>query len=173
MEETFLGHQNYKIINNWLEPIFCNFLYEKFLFHTPHFFDNYSQKNSVKESNNFYSSPLSNDEHILFLKYKLKNDFFYNYNIVEILRVYLNIQHQGMNGDFHQDDGNMTCLFFPGPSLNCGGEFEIKLENNDIIKIPYINNQLVMFNSSLFHRGLAFTIRWPRLTLAFKCNVIK
>jgi hypothetical protein len=35
-----------------------------------------------------------------------------------------------MNGDFHQDDGNMTILFFPGPSLNCGGEFELKLENN-------------------------------------------
>ena len=103
---------------------------------------------------------------IKYLALKIKNDFFKDEDI-QILRAYINIQHQGMDGDFHQDDGTTTALYFACPTNTNKGFFQVK-NKEDIISIPYVQNQLVIFDAKQFHRGLAFTNFKPRITLAFK-----
>ena len=89
---------------------------------------------------------------------------------IKILRVYFNVQHSGMDGDWHEDDGDTTYLLMITKTLKPGdGCFEIK-ENNKIKKINFVQNRLVYFNATTPHRGRCTKKpdKEPRITLAFK-----
>lgn len=67
-------------------------------------------------------------------------------------RVYANIQYAGMDGDWHYDDGDTTCLIFLSKDIE-GGDFQIK---DPYTSIEPNFNRLVVFNGSKTpHRGLA------------------
>lgn len=155
-----------KIQKNWLDITLTKMLYDKFLTKTPHFFGHLSTATTPP----FYSFEFKNDDLVGYLINKIKNDFFKDINI-QFLRTYINIQHQGMDGGFHEDDGDITGLYFPGPTNLNGGFFEYK-ENNEIKKISYEENQLILFDAKWPHRGVAFTNYKPRITLAFKIKLI-
>lgn len=152
-----------EITDNFLEKDFIKYLEEIFVFHTPHY---YNQRAAANSTSFFYVSTMNtNDILINYIIKKIKNQ----YNFKEILRSYLNIQFNGMDGDWHQDDGSKTILLMITNTLRKNsGEFQIKI-NNEIKSIDFVQNRLICFDSSNFHRGLApKEINVPRITLAFK-----
>jgi hypothetical protein len=156
------NNQQIKIIDNFLGEDLIKHLEEIFLFKTPHYYGHKSHK----DSKFFYNCNVNlNDYLLMFLHKKLKDIF----KIKEVLRCYINIQFNGMDGDWHQDDGNHTILLMVTKTLKKGsGEFQIK-KDNKINKISFIQNRLIFFNSSLKHRGMSpKEIAVPRITLAFK-----
>ena len=151
-----------KVIDNFLEKDLIKYLENLFIYSTPHYYGHASNE----KSNQFYSSNLNiNDTMINFLIIKLKKKFNFN----QLLRSYLNIQYNEMNGDWHQDDGSNTILIMISKTLNKNsGQFEIK-DNKKISKIDFIQNRLIFFDATKHHRALApKEINTPRITLAFK-----
>jgi len=152
-----------KITDNFLEKNLMEHL-EKVLVHdTPHF---YNQKSNHENSSRFYISLINtNDTLISFVIKKLKD----RVNFKEILRSYINIQFNGMDGNWHQDDGTKTILLMITNTLSKdSGKFQIKI-NNKIESIDFVQNRLICFDSTYFHRGLSpKEINVPRITLAFK-----
>jgi len=165
------------IKDNWLPNDLCNFLYNNFLYQTPHLYGHTSNDTIVgKERTNqdlqhfFYKHEFDQSNIMInFLCYKLLSDYFKN-DRVRILRVYINIQHKGQNGNFHTDDGTTTALWFPCFTNSNGGYFEYKQrkEDTETIKIPYVQNRLILFPANFPHQGIAFTDGTPRISLAFK-----
>jgi hypothetical protein len=151
-----------KIIDNFLEKDLINYLEKLFIYSTPHYYGHVSNE----KNNEFYNSNLNiNDTMINFLIIKLKKQFNFN----QVLRSYINIQHNGMNGNWHRDDGSNTILIMITKTLKKGsGQFELK-DKDKINKIDFIKNRLICFDANKFHRGLApKEINTPRITLAFK-----
>jgi hypothetical protein len=151
-----------KIIDNFLEKDLINYLEKLFIYNTPHYYGH----SSNEKGNQFYTSGLNiNDTMINFLIIKLKKQFQFN----QILTSYLNIQYNGMNGDWHHDDGSNTILIMITKTLKKGsGQFELK-DNNKINKIDFIQNRFICFDATKKHRGLApKEINTPRITLVFK-----
>ena len=155
----------YNIIKDWLPEDLNKFLLRKLLYYTPHMFGHTSHKDDLR--NQFYQYQFTDDTLMTYLCNKLHNDAFKENNI-EILRVYINVQHQGMIGDFHIDEGTHTALYFPCETNFDSGQFEIKDMNGQLEVIPYKQNQLVIFNANYLHRGMPFNNFKPRITLAFK-----
>jgi hypothetical protein len=96
----------------------------------PHY---YGHKSTDKGSS-FYATNLNlHDSLYNFLYFKISKMFKYN---IEILRMYINIQHCFMDGEFHQDDGDSTVLLMITPTLQPkSGCLEIKEHNKIIICI--------------------------------------
>lgn len=152
------------VIDNFLEKDLIEYLEELFIYKTPHFYGHTSNRNNKNFS--FYSSSINTEDTLIsFIIRKLKNKFNFN----KVLRCYINIQFHNMNGNWHQDDGSNTILIMITKTLNKNsGQFEIKI-NNKIKKIDFIQNRVVCFDATKFHRGLApKEINTPRITLAFK-----
>jgi Rps23 Pro-64 3,4-dihydroxylase Tpa1-like proline 4-hydroxylase len=86
-------------------------------------------------------------------------------------RVYANGQKKCQDGAFHQDDTEehaMTFLLYMN-SFDDGGETEFKLDDNAIMKQKAVMNLGVLFDSRIYHRGLAPTIsNETRVTVAWK-----
>ena len=142
------------IVENWLDKELHNFLEKEFLYLTPHY---YGHKSEAKTKHVFYNTDLnSNDPLIRFLSQKLQKTLN---NKLVIHRIYINIQHPNMDGDFHTDEGNLTCVYM----VTGNGNLEIKNEK----LIEFKNNKLICFDSKKLHRGLAPT-EGIRITLAFK-----
>ena len=146
------------VIENWLEKDLCNFLEQKLLYETPHYYGN---KSVEKDLNAFYSTTLNQQDNLMeFLINKLKKDLNKKLKIIEF---YMNIQHPGMDGSFHSDPGDLTCLYM----LTGEGNFEIKNEKS----ISFKKNRLICFDSKKLHRGLA-PKKGVRITIAFKTIII-
>ena len=94
----------------------------------------------------------------------------FKYNI-EIIRCYINLQFTKMDGEWHQDDGEITCLWMATQTLPKGsGTLQLKNKREDV-KFEF--NKLVMFDAKRPHRGLApKEFNTPRITLAFKTRKI-
>jgi len=140
-----------------------NKLNKLFLYETPHYWGHAS----TNDGDPFYSTPLDIDHPNLI---EIHNDIIKSAPMeLKMIRAYLNIQHQGMDGVFHDDDGDVTMLLMitDNPKKG-GGEFEYKNEKGDIIKIEYKQNRLIIFDSKIKHRGLAYKENKPRITLVIK-----
>ena len=148
-----------KIKNNWLSEDLNNFLTEKFLHFTPHFY----REVSVEGGDIFYSFTFNFDDPLInFLMFKLQNTINTK---LDFKRIYINVQHPNMNGSYHtDDDSEITCLYM----VTGEGNFEIKDEG----QIQFKKNKLIIFDSKKLHRGLA-PIKGVRITLAFKTWIIK
>jgi hypothetical protein len=156
-----------EVFDNFLENDLIIFLNSYFL-NTPHYYGHTSNK----QGNFFYATNLDvNDPLISFLCKKIVNK---KKNNIEILRVYINVQHLEMNGEFHEDDGDTTYLVMISKTLNeKSGEFQIIDKNNELKTFNFVQNRLIMFSSNLKHRGMApLEKNTPRITLVFKTKNI-
>jgi len=81
---------------------------------------------------------------------------------LELIRCYSNVQYPNMDGDFHADDGKVTCLLM----VKGEGPFEIKNEK----KINFKENRLIIFDAQKLHKGHA-PKKGYRITLAFKTKI--
>ena len=152
------------IIKNWLEEDLANFVENKLLYETPHF---YGHKSTNDSKSFFYSTDLNTNESITqFLMYKIQKSLNKN---LRFPIPYMNVQHPNMDGDFHRDDDgtktncNYTCLYM----VTGEGDFEIKDEK----RIKFEKNKLVVFDPSKLHKGHA-PKKGIRITLAFKAKQI-
>ena len=148
-----------KVIDNWLDKDLAEFLKKYLLFDFPHY---YGHKSQPEDKTSFYSTYCIEGEPLnAFLIYKLKQTIK---KPIDILRMYINVQHLDMNGNFHKDDGDVTCLYMASQSVSKGCEFEI--ENDK--KYKFVNNRLIMFDSQKAHKGWGPLNHTPRITLVFK-----
>ena len=146
-------------IDDWLDQDLNKFLSHKFLYETPHFF----QEFSVDPNKKFYSFNFDqNDLIINYLAFKLQTTLQLN---LKFNRIYMNVQHPGMSGEFHTDDdeGGLTCLYM----LVGSGNFEIKDEKT----FKFEKNKLICFDARKLHMGHA-PKDGARITLAFKTKII-
>ena len=154
-----------RIIDNWLNKNLVDYLEEYFLYNFPHYYGHKSNEKDPDDSV-FYNSNLNPDDALnSYLFYKLQKTLDMK---LKLNRMYINIQHPGMIGSFHTDDGMMTGLYMATKTLNNKGSFEIKNET----PIDFIQNRLIAFDASKEHRGNAPDKGEVRITLAFKTHVL-
>jgi hypothetical protein len=153
-----------EVTDNFLEKDFIIFLNEYFL-SMPHYYGH----SSNNRGDNFYMTDINSNEPII--NFLCKKIFKKN---IKILRSYMNVQHMGMNGEFHQDDGDNTYLIMISKTLSeKSGEFQIIDKDNEIKSFSFIQNRLISFPAKLKHRGLApLEKNTPRITLVFKTESI-
>ena len=139
---------------NWLNTDFHQYLKDTFLFNTPHY---WGHSSNPGDSNFFYSTNLNIfDSMSQFLISKLLKTIDKK---VDVERMYLNIQHPGMNGNYHIDSCDFTAVY-----MVCGnGDLQILKEKDYVFE----ENKLIIFKSNKSHRGLA-PDRNVRISLAFK-----
>jgi len=156
-----------KVIDNWLDKDLVDHINYICLFRVPHYFGHDSESTSDINNKFFYATDFSQNDNLWgFLFYKVKKSLNLKLNLI---RMYINIQHQGMHGNFHTDDGDLTCLYMVTKTLQKNsGCFEIKGEN----KIDFIQNRLIAFDASKEHIGHAPDEKEVRITLAFKNKII-
>jgi len=157
-----------KIIDNLLDNFLIKYLQQEFLYNIPHTFNGGSNpKNGI----GFYNSNLDlNNLIINYIYLKITREIL-KLNC-DFIRAYLNIQHKGMDGEFHSDDGDVTLLLMVTDSpKGGGGEFEYMGENGKIQSIEYKQNRLIAFDANIKHRGLTYKENKPRITLAYKTKI--
>ena len=149
-----------KIIKNWLDKDLA-WRVRNYLLDQPYKYESTSHKLAKKT---FFISNFNNEKNkeIFDLGLRLINHFDHD---IKIIRAYANLQFLGMDGSWHTDDGEQTCLWMATESLPKGsGEFKTKKE-----KIKFEFNKLIIFDAKTIHKGMApKEINTPRITLAFK-----
>ena len=153
-----------KVIDNFIDDVLIKLLRNLFL-KLPHYYGHSSVKGTGTA---FYNSDLPLDDTMV--KYLCEKIQRAEGAPIRILRVYFNVQHSGMDGEWHEDDGDTTYLLMVTKTLKPGnGCFEIK-EDNKIKKVDFVQNRLVYFNATTPHRGRCEKKQdnEPRITLAFK-----
>lgn len=151
------------VVDNFLDLNSLKTLADQFLYKTPHMWGHYS----ADGKNMMYASNVpSNNPSIIYIHNRINQEIL-NLN-TKIIRSYINIQHTGMEGGFHIDDGDLTALLMVTDTPNDnGGKFEYKWENGEIKTEDFIQNRLILFQE-IEHRGCAPTNGEPRITLALK-----
>ena len=148
------------IIEDWLEKDLCDFLEQKLLYETPHYYGHRSLE-KYEDVNLFYKTVLNQQDNLMsFLISKLRKNLNEK---SEIFDLYMNVQHPGMDGAFHTDPGDLTCLYM----LTGEGDFQIKNEES----ISFKKNKLICFDAKKLHRGLA-PKKGARITVVFKTEII-
>lgn len=155
-----------EIIDNFLEKELCVFLHEYFL-KMPHYYGHSSKLND-NNGNHFYMTDLNIQDPLI--NFLCKKIFNLKKKNITILRTYINIQHAGMNGNFHEDDGDKTYLIMISKTLQeNSGQFQIIEKEDSIKSINFVQNRLISFPAKLKHKGLApLEQNTPRITLVFK-----
>ena len=158
-----------RVIDNWLDPEFCDQLSDHILYHMPHKYGCTSFQYPLNESTTrFYMADFDfQDLHVKYMCHKLSKEVF-KHNCT-FSRVHANIQFSGMDGSFHKDDGNFTVLYMVTPTLDGVGHFEYEDEGTK--QIDFVQNRLVIFEASdLAHRGRSPDVGPPRITISFKVD---
>lgn len=189
MKENLNSIFDYKnkiyVLDDWLDHELATYLSDMLTYKTPHLYcqtvnnfvdsgsklsaDNYVfyynkfEKEKNKDNNLVYFK----NEIINFLSEKIKNFFKFE---IETTRCYLNVQHAFQDGSWHQDDEDITILWMASNTLNEQGHFEY-LKNDIVEKIPFVFNRIIIFDSSIKHRGMSSLHAEPRVTLAFKNKI--
>jgi len=149
------------IYKNWLEKDLYEYLKNMFLYKTPHFFSQKSLE-TLKDDSCFYITEFTSENIMIdYLRSKLcklinKPLMFH--------RTYINVQHPGMDGTFHVDEGNLTFIYM------VKGEGDLEIKNEKIIKFE--ENKLIIFDAQKKHKAYA-PKKGVRISLAFKTTMIK
>ncbi len=147
-----------QVIDNFLPKDLCKFLEDYYSHELPHYYGH----RSTDEGSPFYYHPIKIDALHNFIFSKVQRAVGED---IKMHRAYLNVQHQHMKGSWHTDDGDLTILYMVTQTLDKGvGCFEIR----DKEPIDFVQNRLVWFDGSRYHRGNAPNNYHPRITLAFK-----
>ena len=87
-------------------------------------------------------------------------------------RCYFNWNPPSIDGEFHQDDADLTALLYVAPDYNPerGGWTQVQNRDGTIHLIEPIPNRLAVFPADLLHKGHAFK-RGPRFTLTYKMTL--
>ena len=158
-----------KFFNNWVPKELNIFLMHKFLYKTPHYWGHTSKEGDT--DNMFYATDLDVNDNLykfLFMYFAstIKKD-------LELLRAYINIQHPGMNGRPHTDDGDITGVYMVTPTLAPGvGCLNIKTTPHDQLQVQLEQNKLCVFDAKQTHWADAPDDE-PRITLTFKTREVK
>tara|TARA_Y100001951_G_C11159369_1_gene193864 strand:- start:46 stop:558 length:513 start_codon:yes stop_codon:yes gene_type:complete len=98
-----------------------------------------------------------------------KYDFKKNYNVVNYKRIYMNAHTHGVEPVMHYDDGDFTMIYYPRmdwkPEWGGGTLIDGQL-------VPYVGNNLVMFDAKLRHMAMPLPRECYELrtVIVFKCN---
>ena len=117
-----------------------------------------------------------------FLEYDVSDNDYYSVNIYgkirkvldkdyEIERIYFNGQWPSRDGEIHIDNCKRTVLLYVSPyTPEWGGFTQFVNDPMNQIIVPPIQNRLVIFDSSIPHKGYAFSNQnCPmRISLAYK-----
>jgi len=159
-----------KYKDNFLEDDLINHLEYTFL-RVPHYYGHSKATRFQGTGIYFYNHELNLDDSLTqYLCVKVQKEFEQK---LGFLRVYINVQHNNMDGDFHEDDGDMTVLLMVSKTLKKGsGQFEIE-KDTKIAKVDFVKNRLIFFDARLKHRGTAPKEKNEvRITLAFKTKLL-
>jgi len=150
-------------VKNYLDRDLIDLLERYYLFEHAHFYSHSSKDDNT--GNYFFASDVTKDKLTHYVAYKLQKQF----DIKGFKRIYFNLQFNGMSGAWHKDDGHKTYMLMITKTLKKdSGCFEVKV-GSEIKSFPFERNKLIIFESNLFHRGLApLEPGQPRMTLAFK-----
>jgi hypothetical protein len=157
--------------DNFLDVDLIKFLNYYFL-KIPHSYG--VSSNGLDKGHSFYYSELNiKDPLVEFLCRKIQKEIR---TTVGFIRVYINVHYNGMPGDYHKDDGDMTAVLMVSKTLQPGsGQFKVKIDNdeNKINSIDFVQNRLILFPAKWEHRGLdPIELATPRITLAFKTQMV-
>ena len=114
----------------------------------------------VDEGNDFFMGQVPFGPLMEFIFIKIQNRLNKK---LKLLRGYTNLQYPGMEGSYHADDGDITCLYMVAGE----GDFEIKNEK----RFKFIEDDLILFHASKEHRGHA-PKKKHRISLVFKAKII-
>lgn len=153
---------NIKVFDNVLENSFLEFIREELNILT--WVTHKSQTTDNEKINLFFASAQEN----LFTHQFLYNLICKKYNISnKFLRSYVNCHPPHSFGKFHQDDGDMTLLFYPDENENEKGGTEFK----DGTTVDYKTNRLIIFDAKIWHKAninlsneIRHSIAWKTLT---------
>ena len=93
------------------------------------------------------------------------------------LRIYMNCNPYGTNGYVHQDDGDITAVYYASPEWKTEWEggtcFYEKCEDGFLDAVNYVSyksNRLVLFPAQTFHRAMPVDrlCKIPRYVIAMK-----
>ena len=153
---------NIKVFDNVLENSFLEFIREELDILT--WITQQSQSTSSKTINDlFFRSSQEN----FFSHQFLYNFFCKKYNLTnKFLRSYVNCHPPQSSGGFHNDDGDMTLLFYPDKNEKNKGGTEFK----DGTKVDYKTNRLIIFDAKILHKAninlsneMRYSIAWKTL----------
>ena len=153
-----------QIIDEWMEYPLLMWYGNHFLYNLPHMWGHSSDVGTPA----FYASPIL-DTSVISQQIAFKIKYTTNWEY-DIHSMYINIQHQGMDGSWHKDaDSDLTVVWMVTPNEGTGGDFEYK-EEGKVKTIDYVQNRLVLFEgTSIEHRGRCFVESYlPRISLACK-----
>lgn len=154
-------------IKNILDPELVESIEDTILYTIPHVFGHTTIIGTPKKLKvrRWYSQDIGIEQPmILFIIKKLKKHF----NFKKVTRVYTNIQHPGMDGYWHVDDGDYTIILMLSKTLN-KGEGCLQIKKDKVKNYSFEQNKAIGFNSKLQHRALApKTLGEIRVTMAFK-----
>ena len=167
MNETkFREHKDF------MDKDFITYLSNHYLFNVFHRYGHTSIPGTGGKT--FFATEMHQDVVSNFVTHKLIKKFGVN----QFKRIYINLQFNGMDGDWHPDDGEKTYMLMVTPTLKKdSGCLEIcdtptmapPTEKTKIHKVAFEQNKLVIFTAKLWHRGRApLETNTPRITLAFK-----
>ena len=164
-----------KVIKDFLPKDLIDFLHTHYL-RIPHSYGHTSERLAKgdpylleRPEICFYKHNLDiKDPMTNYLCRKVHDAFFPELTSEELgfLRIYINVYHPGMDGVFHDDDGEITVMLMVSETLPDSGSFEYK-EDGEVKEIPFVKNTLIAFDAKMPHRGRA-PKRGARVTLAFK-----
>ena len=163
-----------KIVDNFLDPIDLKKV-QNYTFTNPHTPKKWKiqQSNVDREdaSNQFLECEASDDEYFnTYLWNKVKKHLDGNYKLE---RVYFNGQWSGREGDFHNDECDITVLFYVSDyEYGWGGFTEIMTSSTSPTVIHPLQNRLLIFPGRIMHKGYSFSYqKCPmRVSLAFKLH---
>ena len=146
-----------KIVDNWLSKDFQEYIERLFLYHTPHWWDMTPYPGKPP----FYYCNL-NMEDALFAYLGAKA--ISTIGKGSLKRMYINVQHPGMEGSYHVDDGNITGIYMATKTLSKSGKLLIDGEKD----VPFVQGRFVMFNAKTSHKATSPSKGNVRISLAFK-----
>ena len=145
-----------------------NFLDEGFLDYVQHILPSmdYRLHGSVGKLNFFNTTdPFMPDRSFDYIMQRIAD--LDQLNNIRLLRSYVNLAPCGeiYEGEYHQDDGDITALFYPMPwstEWQGGTDFDGQI-------IDYVTNRLVLFDADIPHKSVSHSCPTGfRYTVAFK-----
>ena len=117
MKET-----NFSEYKNFMDEDFITYLSNYYLINVLHRYGHTSRRGTGGKT--FFATEVDHDVVSNFVTYKLRKKFGVN----QFNRIYINLQFNGMGGDWHLDDGKKTYMLMVTPTLKKVTE-ELKSKN--------------------------------------------
>ena len=158
-----------KIYDNVLDEGLRQFLVNKFFGLKTwelHGSENIDEISNNKIVRNFFYSPITDETINHLFTYHLQRLTQKNFRVI---RSYVNCYSLNNGSDWHQDDGELTFLYYPQDwKQEYGGETIIRIDDREI-PVSYKTNRLLVFPAKLYHKAKLHTNPVGfRFTVAFK-----